>query len=63
MLCANLAGARCVYGVEFAENIGYEMVLEAAVVRINQEYDIEFNLQWMRGDIEDVRKFPPIPSL
>jgi len=63
MLCANIAGARCVYGVEFAENIGYEMVLEAAVVRINQEYDIEFNLQWMRGDIEDVRKFPPIPSL
>jgi len=31
MICAFLAGARQVLGVEFAENIGYKMVLEAVV--------------------------------
>ncbi len=62
MVCANIAGAQRVYGVEFAKNTGYKMVLDAAVVRMNQEYDIEFNLQWIRGNIQDVMKFPPIPS-
>jgi hypothetical protein len=63
MVCAVIAGAQRVYGVEFAENTGYKMVLDAAVVRLNQENDIEFNLQWIPGNIEDVRKLPPIPSL
>ena len=63
MVCAVIAGAQRVYGVEFAENTGCKMVLDAAVVRLNQENDIEFNLQWIPGNIEDVRKFPPIPSL
>lgn len=62
MVCAVIAGAQRVYGVEFAENKGYKMVLDAAVLRMNQEYNIEFNLKWIGGNIEDVRKLSPIPS-
>jgi hypothetical protein len=57
MICAFLAGARQVLGVEFAENIGYKMVLEAVVRRMKQEYGIEFNLDWIGSAIEDVRIF------
>jgi hypothetical protein len=57
MICAFLAGARRVLGVEFAENIGYKMVLEAVVRRLKQEYGIEFNLDWIGSAIEDVRIF------
>ena len=57
MICAFLAGARQVLGVEFAENIGYQMVLEAVVRRMKQEYGIEFNLDWIGSAIEDVRIF------
>jgi hypothetical protein len=57
MICAFLAGARRVLGVEFAENIGYQMVLEAVVRRMKQEYGIEFNLDWIGSAIEDVRIF------
>ncbi len=52
-----LAGALRVPGVEFAENIGYKMVLEAVVRRMRQEYGIEFNLDWIGSAIEDVRIF------
>ena len=57
MVCAALAGARQVVGVEFAQNVGYKMVLEAVVKRMKQEHDIEFNLDWIGSAIEDVRKF------
>ena len=57
MICAFLAGARQVLGVEFAENIGYKVVLEAVVRRMKQEYGIEFNLDWIGSAIEDVRIF------
>lgn len=62
MVFAAIAGAQRVYGVEFAENTGYKMVLDAAVSRMNQEYEIEFNLKWIGGNIEDVRKFPLIST-
>ena len=55
MVCAWLAGAQRVFGVEFAENIGYKMVLAAVVEKLKQEYNIEFNLDWIGGDIADVR--------
>ncbi len=44
MVCACLAGAQRVFGVEFAENVGFKMFLEAAVRRIKQQHDIKFNL-------------------
>jgi len=55
MVCAWLTGAQRVFGVEFAENIGYKMVLAAVVEKLKQEYNIEFNLDWIGGDIADVR--------
>ncbi len=50
-----LAGAQRVVGVEFAENIGHKMVLAAVVEKLEQEYNIEFNLDWIGCDISDVR--------
>ena len=57
MVCAGLARALQVLGVrfEFAQNIGYKMVLEAVVQRMKREYDVEFNLDWIGSAIEDVR--------
>ncbi len=57
MVCALLAGAKRVIGVEFAENKGYQMVLDAVVEKLMQEYGIESNLEWISSDIEDVRRF------
>ncbi len=45
------AGAQRVFGVEFAENIGYKMVLEAVVRRMKKEYGIELNLDWIGSAI------------
>jgi hypothetical protein len=61
MVCACLGGAQRVFGVEFAENVGYQnrnkMVLAAAVRRIKQQYDIEFNLDRICSAIEEVWRF------
>jgi hypothetical protein len=54
MFPAFFAGAQRVFGVEFAENIGYRLVLEAAVRRIKQQYDIKFNLDRISSAIEEV---------
>ena len=43
--------AQRVFGVEFAENIGYKMVLEAVVRRMKKEYGIELNLDWIGSAI------------
>jgi hypothetical protein len=55
MICAWLAGSHRVFGVEYAENIGYKMVLAAVVEKLKQEYDIEFNLDGIGSNIEDIR--------
>eukprot|EP00291_Cryptomonas_curvata_P018472 CAMPEP_0172157906 /NCGR_PEP_ID=MMETSP1050-20130122/4069_1 /TAXON_ID=233186 /ORGANISM="Cryptomonas curvata, Strain CCAP979/52" /LENGTH=202 /DNA_ID=CAMNT_0012827223 /DNA_START=11 /DNA_END=616 /DNA_ORIENTATION=- len=62
MVCSSLAGARQVVGVEFAENLGYKMVLEAVVQRMKLEYDIEFNLDWIGSAIEDFERVPGKPN-
>ncbi len=62
MVCAFLAGAQRVVEIEFAENLGYQMVLEAAKRRIQQQYDIQFNLHWIGSAIEEVRRFSCLSS-
>jgi hypothetical protein len=57
MVCAFLAGAQRVVGVEFPENRGYEMVFEAAKQRIQQQYDIQFNIHSIGSAIREVRRF------
>ncbi len=63
MVCSFLAGALRVFGVEFAENIRYTMVLEAVVRRMKQKYGIEFNLDGIGSAIEDVRIFSSLSLL
>jgi hypothetical protein len=57
MVCTFLAGADQVIGVEFAENVGYKMILDAVVRRMKREYDIEINLNWIGSAIEEVWRF------
>lgn len=57
MVCTFLAGAQRVIGVEFAQNEGYKMILDAVMRRMKQDYDIEFNLDWIGSAIEEVWRF------
>lgn len=57
MICAFLAGAQRVVGVEFLENVGYKLVFEAVKRQMLQEYDIQFNTHWIGSAIEEVRRF------
>ena len=57
MVFACLAGAQRVVGVEFAENVSYHTVFEAAKRQIQKEYDFQFNTRWIGSDIEKVRSF------
>ena len=57
MVCAVLAGAQRVVGVEYSENVGYKLVFEAVKRQMLQEYDIQFNTHWIGSAIEEVRRF------
>ena len=55
MMCAAISGIRKVIGVELTENIGYKMVLDAAVHHMRLRYGVEFTLDWIPRAVEEVR--------
>ena len=55
MMCAAISGIRKVIGVELTENIGYKMVLDAAVHHMKLRYGVEFTLDWIPRAVEEVR--------
>ena len=57
LVAAICAGARAAVGVEFPENTGYKLVLDAVVYRIALKYNIILEPHWIGQDIDEVR-FP-----
>ncbi len=53
MFCAAAAGARAVHGIEFGQNVGYQIVFDAVFRRLRAMYNVDLPFEWHAGDIED----------
>jgi hypothetical protein len=56
LICASVAGANHAIGIEFAENIGHKLLLDAVVHCILRRYSFRPSVQWIGLNIDQVRK-------
>jgi hypothetical protein len=56
LICAAVVGAQQAIGIEFAENIGHQLLFDAIVHGILRRYSFRPSVQWIGLNIDQVRK-------
>ena len=59
MFCAAAAGARAVLGIEFGQNVGYQIVFAAEFRRLREAYNVDLPVEWHASDIDEVSSLIP----